>query len=53
MPVILDIDAKAAMDSGLEIQRAARTVYLIGEVPAEFLSRAEEQETLDDEPESE
>ena len=47
-PVILDIDARGAIESGLEIQRAARTVYLIGEVPAEFLSRAEEQEVLDE-----
>ncbi len=49
-PVILEIDAKRAMESGLEIQRAARTVYLIGEVPAQFLSKAEEHEVLDEGP---
>ena len=47
-PVILEIDARGAIGSGLEIQRAARTVYLIAEVPAEFLSRAEEQEAMDE-----
>ena len=49
-PVILAIDAKRAMESGMEIQRAARTVYLIGEVPAQFLSKAEEHEVLDEGP---
>ncbi|HOK27492.1 MAG TPA: RNA 2'-phosphotransferase, partial [Methanomassiliicoccaceae archaeon] len=49
-PVILEIDAKRAMESGMEIQRAARTVYLIGEVPAQFLSKAEEHEVLDEGP---
>jgi RNA:NAD 2'-phosphotransferase (TPT1/KptA family) len=38
------------MESGMEIQRAARTVYLIGEVPAQFLSKAEEHEVLDEGP---
>jgi len=51
-PVILEIDAGAAIADGLSIQRAARTVYLIKEVPAEFLSRAEEQEVLEEEPET-
>lgn len=48
-PIILEVDTRAAIDAGYEIQRAARTVYLIKEVPAEFLHRAEEQEVLEEE----
>lgn len=46
-PVILEIDTMALIDSGEEVQRAARTVYLVKMVPAEFLKRAEEQEVVD------
>lgn len=52
-PIILEIDARAAIADGLEIQKAARTVYLIREVPAQFLSRAEEQEVLEEDETSE
>lgn len=48
-PIILEIDTVAVIGSGLQIQRAARTVYLIKEVPPEFLSRAEEQEVVEEE----
>ena len=49
-PVILEIDTVALIDSGEEVQRAARTVYLVRSVPAEFLRRAEEQEVVEAEP---
>lgn len=49
-PVILEIDTMALIDSGEEVQRAARTVYLVRSVPAEFLRRAEEQEVVEAEP---
>lgn len=48
-PVILEIDTVALIGSGEEVQRAARTVYLVKMVPPEFLKRAEEQEVVDDE----
>lgn len=40
-PVILEIDAKAAIASGLVIGQAGRTVFLAPEIPAEFLKKAE------------
>jgi putative RNA 2'-phosphotransferase len=43
-PIILMIDTVGLISSGVEVQRAARTVYLVKEVPAEFLDRAEEEE---------
>ena len=43
-PIILEIDTASLIASGVEVQRAARTVYLVREVPAEFLHRAEEEE---------
>jgi putative RNA 2'-phosphotransferase len=43
-PIILVIDTMGLISSGVEVQRAARTVYLVKEVPAEFLGRAEEEE---------
>ncbi len=48
VPVILEIDTVALITSGEEVQRAARTVYLVRSVPAEFLCRAEEQEVVED-----
>jgi putative RNA 2'-phosphotransferase len=39
-PVILVIDAKKAVEEGLEIQKAGRTVYLVREVPPQYLKRA-------------
>jgi len=47
-PVILAIDASAAIEAGYEIGQAGKTVYLAKEVPAEFLSRAEESEEIED-----
>ena len=41
-PIILEIDAQSAIESGIVIQQAGRTVFLAPEMPAEFLSRAEE-----------
>lgn len=43
-PVILEIDAKAARESGTVIMKAGKTVYLTREVPPEFLARAERVE---------
>lgn len=40
-PIILEIDAQAAMDSGIVIQQAGRTVYLAPEIPCNYLIRAE------------
>jgi putative RNA 2'-phosphotransferase len=48
-PVILEIDTQMAIGAGHEIQRAARTVYLIKEVPCECLKKAEEQEVAEEE----
>ncbi|MBI0582763.1 MAG: RNA 2'-phosphotransferase [Methanomassiliicoccus sp.] len=50
-PIILVIDTVGLITSGTEVQRAARTVYLVREVPAEFLRQAEEEEVVEDEPE--
>ena len=41
-PVILAIDAKRARDGGLVIMQAGKTVYLVDQMPPEFLSRWEE-----------
>jgi len=43
-PVILAIDTKGAREAGYEIQEAGKTVYLVQEVPAEYLRRAEPEE---------
>jgi len=40
-PIILEIDAQRAISDGLVIGRAGRTVYLVQEVPAEYLRKAE------------
>jgi len=45
-PIILEIDAAAAIAAGNEISQAGRTVFLTHEIPPEFLSRKEEEETL-------
>ncbi len=39
-PVILEIDAKKAVEEGIVIQRAGRTVFLTDEVPPQFLKKA-------------
>ena len=41
-PMILVIDAEAAQDNGIIIQRAGTTVYTVEEVPPDFISIAEE-----------
>jgi len=40
-PVILEVDAKAASQDGVRIQKAGRTVYVSDEVPNKFLRRIE------------
>jgi putative RNA 2'-phosphotransferase len=44
VPVIVEIDAKAARASGIVIKKAGKTVYLTTEVPPEFLKRSERAE---------
>ena len=39
-PLILEIDAKAARESGVVIHRAGKTVYTSKEIPNEFLRRS-------------
>lgn len=41
-PVILEIDASAAIQSGIVIMKAGKTVLLAKEVPPEFLRRSEQ-----------
>ena len=43
-PIILEIDAKGARAAGSVIMKAGKTVYLVHEVPPEFLRRAERVE---------
>ena len=40
-PVLLRVDAKGAIGSGVVIRRAGKTVFITKEIPAEFLSRLE------------
>ncbi len=44
-PVILKVDAKKALDEGETIMKAGKEVYIAKEVPAEYLSKHEEQPT--------
>jgi len=44
MPVILEIDAKAARAAGTVIMKAGKTVYTTKEVPGEFLKRSQRVE---------
>jgi putative RNA 2'-phosphotransferase len=39
-PIILEVDAKRAREEGIVIMRAGKTVYLVNQVPAEYLRRA-------------
>ncbi len=48
-PVILAIDTAGCIDAGIEIGRAAKTVFLCDQVPSEFLYLAEEEEDEEDE----
>ncbi len=43
-PVILVIDAEAAQDNGIIIQRAGNTVFTVEEIPSDFLSVADVEE---------
>ena len=43
-PVILEIDAKGARTTGVVIKKAGKTVYLVTEVPPEFLKRSDRAE---------
>lgn len=43
-PVILEINAKAARESGVVIHKAGKTVYTSKEVPGEFLARSQRVE---------
>jgi len=45
-PIILEIDAAAAIKAGNVISQAGRTVFLAQEIPPEFLTRKEEEEVL-------
>jgi putative RNA 2'-phosphotransferase len=50
-PIILEIDAKKAIEEGIVIGQAGRTVFLAPEIPAECLSKAEvpvEEEVITD-----
>jgi putative RNA 2'-phosphotransferase len=40
-PVILRVDAEGAVDGGIVIKRAGKTVFITKEIPAEYLSRLE------------
>ncbi len=40
-PQIIEVNAKKCIEDGVVIQRAAPTVFLVKEVPPEYLSRAE------------
>ena len=40
-PILLEVDARRARESGIVIKQAGKTVYLVDQVPAEFLRRLE------------
>jgi putative RNA 2'-phosphotransferase len=41
-PIILEVDARRAQTEGIVIMQAGKTVYLVDQVPAELLRRAED-----------
>ncbi|MGA1848096.1 MAG: RNA 2'-phosphotransferase [Thermoplasmatota archaeon] len=43
-PVILRIDAEDAQNNGIIIQRAGKTVFTVEEIPADFISLADEED---------
>lgn len=47
-PIILAVDTAGCIDAGIEIGKAAKTVYLCDQVPSEFLYIAEEEEDDDE-----
>lgn len=40
-PIILEVDAKGAIEKGVEIQKAGKWIYITKEVPPEFLKKIE------------
>ena len=51
-PIILSIDTVGCIDAGIEIGRAAKTVFLCDQVPSEFIyvsEKEEEEESFEDE----
>ena len=50
-PIILAIDTVGCIDAGIEIGRAAKTVFLCDQVPSEFISVMEEDEDEEDQEE--
>ena len=40
-PIILSVDAKKAIDEGIVIQKAGKTVFVTDLIPAEFIKKAE------------
>lgn len=49
-PIILGVDTVGCIDAGIEIGKAAKTVYLCDQVPSEFLYIVEDEELEDDIP---
>lgn len=43
-PIILEVDAKGAIEEGYQIYAAAKSVYITQEIPPKFISMAEKQE---------
>lgn len=43
-PIILRIDAEAALNNGIIIQRAGKTVFTVEEIPGDFISLADEED---------
>ena len=43
-PIILEVDAKGAIEEGYQIYAAAKTVYIAHEIPPKFISMAKKQE---------
>ncbi len=50
-PIILAIDTVGCIDAGIEIGKAAKTVYLCDQVPSEFMYIAEEAEDSEEDEE--
>jgi putative RNA 2'-phosphotransferase len=48
-PIILEINAKAAIIDGIVIQQAGKTVYLAPEIPSSYLARAEPPQVEEEE----
>ena len=48
-PVVLEIDAKEAMEDGVDIQQAAKTVFLAYDIPAKFLRITDKDDVVQEE----